>query len=382
VTLKLLLVIPTLDEGGAEKQLALLATGLPKTQFDVQVCALTRLGPWSEPLRRAGIPLHAIDKKWKYDPFAYRRLGRLIKRLRPDIVHTWLFAANAYGRLAAARAGAPHIVGGERCQDRWKGWFEGAIDRWLAKKSQRIVVNDPGVAEFYAGRGIATDKLVVIPNAVPPHDPTDRCSREELLAELGLPPHVRLIGVVGRLWPQKRLKDVIWASDLLKTVRQDTHTLIVGDGPHRWRLERFRRQCEIEDHVHFLGHRGDVPRLLEHLDCLWLASGYEGQSNAVLEAMAAGVPVVATDIAGNRSLVVHGETGYLVPVGDRAAFAKMTNPLLDDPDLRQRLGAAARRRAAAHFSVEAMVSRYAAFYERLAAERGTLSGSRGQPARP
>ena len=150
--------------------------------------------------------------------------------------------------------------------------------------------------------------------------------------------------MIGRLWPQKRVKDAIWAADLLKVIRNDVHLLVIGDGPQRDRLLRFRDQVCIRDNVHFLGQRGDVPRLMPHFDVLWSTSGYEGQSNAILEAMACGVPVVATDIPGTRELVIPGETGYLVPVGDRAAFCKYTQRLLNDAALAARFSSAARSR--------------------------------------
>jgi len=140
---------------------------------------------------------------------------------------------------------------------------------------------------------------------------------------------------------------------------------VIGDGPHRDRLRKFREQVRIRDKVHFLGHRGDVPRFLPHLDVLWSTSGYEGQSNAVLEAMAAGVPVVATDIPGTRDLVLPESTGYLVPVGDRAAFARWTNKLLDDAALAKRLGQAGRRRVQRDFTVEKMVRCHAELYREL-----------------
>jgi glycosyltransferase involved in cell wall biosynthesis len=256
-------------------------------------------------------------------------------------------------------------VAGERCVDRWKVWHEFALDRRLAKITERIVVNSSGVRDFYVSRGLSAEKFVVIANGVEPFDPGAPTSRGQLLAELGLPPDARLIAAIGRLWPQKRIKDLIWAADLLKVARDDAHLLIIGDGPQRWRLLRFRDQVEICDRVHFLGQRSDVPRILAHVDCLWLGSGYEGQSNAILEAMAAAAPVVATDIAGNRDLVRHEETGYLAPVGDRAAFARRTSALLDDPELARRLGLAGQKRVREEFSVEKMVRRHAALYHAL-----------------
>ncbi len=361
--IRLLLIIPTLDRCGAEKQLTLLATGLPRDRFDVHVCALTRGGPLRVVLEQAGIPVTVIGKSWKVDPLAYRRLRKHIADLRPDIVHTWLFAANAYGRQAALRAGVKYVLAGERCVDPWKRWHELAIDRRLARKTERIIVNSSGVRDFYVEHGIPADRFVVIPNGIQPFSVPADPSRQDVLKELGLPVDARLIGAVNRLWPQKRIKDLIWATDLLKCVRDDAHLLIVGDGPQRWRLERYRDQVKIGDRVHFLGQRDDVPRLLPHLDCLWLASSYEGQSNAVMEAMSAGVPVVASDIPGNRDLVVHEKTGYLVHVGDRAAFARWTKVLLDDNDLARRYGEAGRQRMLDEFSVQKMVQRHADLYE-------------------
>lgn len=365
--LRVLQIIPTLVRGGAEKQMSLLAAGLPRDRFDVHVAILTHTGPLEQNLREAGVPMHLIGKRWKVDPLAYFRLKEKIRELRPDVVHTWLFAANAYGRHAALAAGVKHVVAGERCVDPWKGEAQLTIDRWLAKRTDRIATNSSGVVEFYATKGIPREKFTVIPNGIAPAAPST-LTREELLAELNLSADSRLIIAVGRLWPQKRIKDLIWACDLINCVRDDVHLLIVGDGPQRARLERFRRQTRMEEHVHFLGERSDVPQLLPHCECLLLGSSYEGQSNAIMEAMNAGLPVVAGDIPGNRDLVVPGETGYLVDVGDRAAFAQKTLTLLADAELAARLGQAAERRMREHFSVEQMIARHAELYEQLAGE--------------
>jgi glycosyltransferase involved in cell wall biosynthesis len=363
---RVLHIIPTLDRSGAEKQLALLAAHLSREEFDPHVCVLTRSGPYEEDLKERGVPVTIIGKLLKIDPAAFLRLKRHVAGLRPDLVHTWLFAANSYGRAAALSAGVRRIVAAERCVDPWKVWHELAIDRWLARRTDRIVVNSSGVRDFYVRHGLPDEKFVVIPNGIGAL-PASGLSRDELLAELGLPINARLIGAVGRLWPQKRIKDLIWAADLLKVIREDVHLLIIGDGPHRRRLEQFRRQVRIEDKVHFLGHRSDVSRLVPHFDLLWLASEYEGLPNVVMEAMMAGVPVVATDISGNRDLIVPGETGYLVPVGDRAALARQANKLLDDRDLAKRLGEAGKHRALSDFSVERMVEAHVKLYRDLLA---------------
>jgi glycosyltransferase involved in cell wall biosynthesis len=167
------------------------------------------------------------------------------------------------------------------------------------------------------------------------------------------------------LLPENRLKDVIWAADILKTVHRDVHLVIHGDGPHRRRLERYQKNLGIEDRVHFVGWRDDARQLLSLADAFWLASDRQGMPAALLEAMAAGVPVVATDTPSHRSIVEAGKTGFLVPTGDRAALAKYANRLLENRDLARTMGAAARSEVLERFGVGSMVERYAELYRRL-----------------
>jgi glycosyltransferase involved in cell wall biosynthesis len=364
MTRRILQIIATLDRSGAEKQLTLLAAGLPRDEFEVHVCALSRGGPLEEDLQRAGIPATVIGKTWRLDPLAWWKLRSHIRRLRPDIVQTWMFTANAYGRTAALSAHVPKIVASERCVDLWKAWHHLEIDRRLAKRTDAIVVNSRGVERFYKAQGLPAEKLRLIYNGIGPAAKSD-VSHDALCRELGLPPNARLIGAVGRLSHQKRYKDLIWAADLVKVIRNDAHLLIIGDGPLRENLERFRDLCLIEDKVHFLGTRHDVMRLMPHFTLLWQASGFEGMPNTIMEAMACGVPVVASDIAGNRELVVHGQTGFLVPVGDRAGLARYAYKILDDPELGKRLGTAGQLRIRTEFTVEAMVEKHAAMYREL-----------------
>lgn len=366
--IRVLQIIPTLVRGGAEKQLTLLACGLPRPEFDVHVAVLTRDGPYHETLTSHEIPVHLVGKRFKFDPSSFFRLRRVIRDVRPDVVHTWIFAANSYGRVAARWAGVRHIVAGERCLDPWKAWHQLAIDRYLARMTSSILTNSTGVRDFYVEHGVPPEKFTIIPNGIEDNvAPAPAAeSRDDLLRELGLPEKIHLVGAVGRLWPQKRYKDLIWAAELLKAGRGDTHLLIVGDGPQRDELFGYTRDVQVHDHVHFLGERADVPRLLRHLDCFWLGSGYEGQSNALMEAMLAGLPVVASDIAGNRDLVVPDETGFLVPVGDAGQFARRTHLLLEDPELAARMGAAGRARMLNDFSVAKMIARHADLYRALA----------------
>ncbi|MEK6249329.1 MAG: glycosyltransferase [Planctomycetales bacterium] len=363
-TSRILQIIPSLDRAGAEKQLTLLASRLPRDEVDGHACAQTCGGPSEKDLPEAGISVQLIGKHWKVDPVAFWKLLELVRKLQPDLVQTWLFSANAYGRAAARLAGVRSIVASEQCADSWKGWHQLATDRLLAAHTSKIVVNGSGVRDFYIANGIDPEKIALIPNGIAPHQPGDR-TREQILAELSLPADAKLVGAIGRLWPQKRIRDVIWAGELLTVVRDDVHVIIIGDGPERHRLERFRNNVQLRGRVHFLGHRNDVPQWIEHFDAVWLASAYEGLPNVIMEAMAAGVPVVATDIPGNRDLVVHNKTGYLYPVGDRAALAGWTNQLLENRDEAQSMGSAAQEALAGNYEIQSMVDQHADLYREL-----------------
>ena len=340
MTIRLALVIPTMDQGGAEKQLCLLAENLPRDQFDVRVYLLTHDGPLSARLRQAGIDVVLIGKRFKVDPTALLRLRKEFKEFQPDIVHTWLFAANSFGRVAAKMASVPRIMASERCVDLWKTAAHFFIDRYLARFTQSITVNSAGIQDFYTANGIPASKFRVIHNGIMPNqiDPIDAVTARERLEIVG---DRRLILAVGRLWPQKRYRDLIWSAELLATMRGDTTLVIIGDGPQSAELLRHRDALSTPLHVRFAGHRSDVAQLLPHADVFWIGSEYEGQSNSVIEAMQSGVPVVASNIPGNRDLVLPGETGFIVGLGDTADFARQTHKLLESPELARQMGEAA-----------------------------------------
>ncbi|QDT04787.1 N-acetylgalactosamine-N,N'-diacetylbacillosaminyl-diphospho-undecaprenol 4-alpha-N-acetylgalactosaminyltransferase [Rubripirellula lacrimiformis] len=362
MTQRIVQIIPTMDRGGAEKQLCLLAAGLPRDQFDVHVVLLTRDGPRSEQLRHAGIPVTVIGKRFKADPSALFRLRKHLTQLNPDIVHTWLFAANSFGRAAAKWAGVRRIIASERCVDPWKTSSHFWIDRQLAKCTDAITTNSVGVRDFYANHGIDPNLFRIIPNGIPPRSKS-KISRQEAFARLKVDPERKLILAVGRLWPQKRYRDLIWAAEMTATVREDTTLVIIGEGPQSGELLRHRDAVTAPSRVRFAGQRNDVADLLPHADVFWIGSEYEGQSNSVIEAMQAGVPVVASDIPGNRDLIVDQECGFLVEMGDTADFARRTLTLLANPELADRLGQAAKQRIDTKFTVANMIAAHQSLYQ-------------------
>lgn len=367
--LRVLQFIPTLDRSGAEKQMVLLAEGLPRDRFEVEVAALTRLGPLETELRAANIPVTLIGKHFKVDPFALARLTRFIKRKKFDVVQTWIFAANVYGRVAAHAAKVPVVVTAEMAVDDWKGKTHRAIDRRLAPWTDRLVGNSNAVVDYYREVGVPEDRLAMIYSGIANEEPPD-VDPAAIRAEFGFGPNDPLVLFAGRLAPQKAVDDLLTALDVLQHVEPNLRTLIVGDGPLRDRLRAMSHAFQLDDRVKFLGHRNDVPRLLAAADMLVLPSLYEGLPNVVLEAMRFRKPVIATDAPGTTELVVDGVTGLLVPRQLPTALAKAIRDLARDPARRQTLGEAGRARVEAEFTIHQMIDQFANLYETIAKSKG------------
>ena len=365
---RILYIIPTLDRSGAEKQLALLATHLPGDRFERKVITLTRSGPYAEELQTAGIEVTCLKKHWKLDPFTCWKLRNEIRKYQPQIVHSWMFTANFYARLATPRpkkGTGPQIVVSERCVDLWKGGDRRWIDRRLISRTDRLLANSEAVATFYRDQGYTDEQVRVIPNGIELPEPDNGIDRREFLSELGFSEQTQLACYIGRLARQKRIEDLVWAFQMLRQIHPDCGMLIVGDGPERYKLEELSRHFGCDHLVRFLGHQPDSLRYVKHVDCVWLASGYEGMSNSLMEAMAAGKPVVASDIPANRELVEEGVTGYLASLGDSTAFAQFTREIFLHPDRAKAFGEAGREKMKSEHSLSQLIDRHVTLYDEL-----------------
>lgn len=371
--LKVLQLIPTLDRSGAEKQMALLATGLPRDRFRVEVAALTRLGPLERELTAAGVRLTLIGKRFKFDPFALGRLTRFLRANNYDVIQTWIFAANTYGRIAARRAGVPVVVTAEMAVDLWKSRRELAIDRRLARWSDRVVGNSRAVVDFYRNAGIPAEKLELIYSGIADEIPPE-VDRAAVRRELGFEASAPLVLYAGRLAEQKGVGDLLNALDLLQHVQPELCAVIAGDGPLRHDLEQRARDFALDGAVRFVGHRDDLPRILAAADLLVLPSYYEGLPNVVLEAMRFGKPVVATAAPGTTEVVVDQVTGLLVPMRDAVALARAIRTIVRDGELARQMGASGRARVERDFRAATMIDEFATLYENLARSRGLGAG--------
>ena len=295
------------------------------------------------------------------------RLAEKFRRQQPQIVQSLLFHANLVGRAAAWRAGVPHMVCGIRVAERKSAWHLW-LDRATHRLVERYVCVSQAVADFSAGAArLPPDKLVVIPNGidlarftnVPPADRVN-------LGAAGR----RLVTFIGRLEGQKGIPHLLTtAKDWLRRL-PDCDLLIVGKGPWEGAL---RQQCQdlgIAQRVHFAGWRTDVPAILAASSLLVLTSLWEGMPNVVLEAMASGLPVVATQVEGVRELLGAGFQEQSVPYGKWEDFTESVVRILSDHNLAQRLGRENRRYTEQNFTIERMIVSYQRLWDQI------LAGSR------
>jgi sugar transferase (PEP-CTERM/EpsH1 system associated) len=360
-------LITELNIGGAEKALAHLLTYLDHDRFDSTVaCLYGGDGPVAGEIRARGISVVDLGMaaKWRWD--ALWRLYRLLREERPTILHTWMFHANIPGRVLGRLAGVPIVISGERTmgmESRWRYW----LNRMTAPLADRITCVSQQVADFAVNHiGIPRHKIIVIPNGIELPDFEHPFDTAQIRSELELPVDQVLVGTIARLDPVKRLDILLHALRSLPNV----YAVIIGDGPERARLTALSEGLGLVDRVHFAGHQGNVWPWLAALDVFALSSDWEGMSNALLEAMAAGLPVVATAVGGTPDVVMDGATGLLVPRRDPAALVEALASLMNDADMRRSMGQAGQERVFQHFSIGRMVEQTQDLYEQLLAAKG------------
>jgi glycosyltransferase involved in cell wall biosynthesis len=330
----------------------------------------TVAGLVSEPA--LGREIHGVD-----DLVALTRLTRLMRRLRPHVVHTHTAKAGTLGRLAARLAGVPvivhtyhgHVLHGYFSPARTR-FFIG-IERWLARFTDRLLtVSERVRRELLDLRIGSPDRFEVVPLGLD-LDGFLACEslRGELRRELGLGEEP-LVGIVARLVPIKAHEVFLEAAQKVAAAIPAARFVIVGDGERRGELETAAGRPGLRGRVHFLGWRSDLDRIYADLDVVALTSRNEGSPVSLIEAMAAARPVVATRVGGVPDLVEDGVSGRLVPAGDASALAGALKALLADPERRRTMGEAGRRRVYPALSAWRLVADIDRLYTRLLAEKG------------
>lgn len=360
-------VVENLDRGGLERTVVDLIASQRDAGHECRVICLFKLGLLARELLASGVRVDACGKRRGLDLRALRRARALIRQSPDAVIHTHNAMAHYYAVLASlglpvkCRINTRHGMGGRTRSGR---------QEWLYRQSLRgtdyaVAVCEAARQRFAADGMRPRRALLSVPNGIrlERFRPADDVARQSLVAELGLPTGSRIIGTVGRLQPVKDHALLLRVFAKVRVQVPEAALVIVGDGPLRAALEAQAEQAGLSDAVRFMGDRHDVPRLLTGMEVFALTSTSEGYSVALLEACASSLPIVATDVGGNREIVRHGVNGRLVPSGDTAAIATALIALLRGGEQAAAMGRAGYAWAQAEASFRTMAERYHGLYD-------------------
>ncbi len=357
---------------GGQHQVLLTVRGLRRRGQRAALAA----PPRGELHRRAAADgdLHPLAPRGDLDPHAARRLSRLVRALRPDVIHAHDahgVAVAALARSLAGRRAAPPLVASRRVDFPIRS---NAFSRWKYRRVDRFICASSAIRDVLAGDGVPPERTTVVHEGIDV-DRIERAPSLDLHREFDLPPGCPIAGNVAALAPHKGQRHLVDAAARLVREIPDARVLIVGAGELEGALSRQIRGLRLDRRVILTGFRSDVPSLLKGLDLFVMSSVAEGLGTSVLDAMAAGLPVVGTRAGGIPESVVDGETGLLAPPGDAPALARAIADLLQDTATRRAFGAAGRRRARALFSAGRMVDETAAVYAAVAGASAAAPGT-------
>jgi glycosyltransferase involved in cell wall biosynthesis len=361
-------VIETLENGGAERVLASIANNLPP-QYRSYVCCLKNSGPVSEQLRNLERPIFELRRKSGNSYVGAMALAKVIRHNRIDIVHAhnWSTFCESIigGHIARVKkiVNTIHGIHFSYLDNRppiAKRILRNAVEKMICRASSNICAVSENVRRHIVQDvGLSDGNISVIYNGISAGGIDN--GREEPIAERRSPEFV--VCWAGRLATVKSLPNLLQAVAILKSRNVNISVNLVGDGPERESLVKEMNSLGIEDRIRFIGYTPDVRPYLSAADVFVLPSQYEGFSMALLEAMSAGLPVVASNVGGNPEIVVDGATGLLVKSGDSLGLAESLLTLYRDHDLKTRMGQEGKRRVMQEFSTARMISEYVRVYQ-------------------
>jgi glycosyltransferase involved in cell wall biosynthesis len=376
--LRLLLAVDSLEVGGAERHVVDLALALRRKGYGVEV-ACSVAGELAEPLQVAGVPVWPLTSrlvKRRVSPAYASGIGNLLKERRFDLLHAHIYASAVAAAIATRGTGLPLVIT-EHTEASWQTWWTRRVSRWAHRRARHtIAVSTPIQRRLIEKDGVPSYRVSLIPNAVIPasDDPPDLTGT---LPDGWL--EGPLVGVVARLQPEKGVADLLKAAVHVSKISPQVRFLVVGDGPLREELLALAKRIGVEKRVRFLGHRTDAWALVGLMEVLVVPSVTEGSPLIVLEAMATGVPVVASAVGGIPDQIRHDKEGLLVPPGDTGALGEALLNLLRDPALARRLGEAGRRRATSEFAHPTMVRRIEDVYRDALGRPASRSSAPEEP---
>ena len=356
--------ITELDPGGAERALIQLVLNLDRNEWEPHVICLGPRAHFVQVLEGANVPVTCLNARGLLSlPRVVFQLTQHLRHIKPAILQTFLFHANIVGRIAACLGGVKTVVSGLRVAERQSAWH-GWLDCWTNWLVATNVCVSKGVADFSSNvAGLNPAKLVVIPNSVDAKlfstaTPTD-------MTQFGIPTGSPILISIGRLERQKGFDVLLEAVSLLMPFSENTYVVIVGDGLDLNGLREHAEENNLTNRVRFLGRRDDVPNLLTASTAFILSSRWEGMPNVVLEAMAAGLPVIATRVEGVSELIRDGINGLTVAPDQPTELANAILQILSQPDFRRNAGLNSQAIVAKEFTIQRTTEAYVKLYVQL-----------------
>jgi glycosyltransferase involved in cell wall biosynthesis len=369
-----MLLISSLERGGAERQVVELVRGLDRRRFDPFVCSLSEHVPLGPNLPDPDRDLVIVQKRWRFDATTVRRVSRVMAERRVDLVHAFLFDAEMVARLAGRLARVPVVIGSERNTDYRRPRIHAVCLTLTRALSDGLIANSNSGKRFvHRTLGVPLDRIHVIHNGINTEEfsPGDGCVIRQ---ELGIDETDQVVGMVASFKRQKNHTMFFGMADAVHREFPCAWFLCVGEplrdnfggaeDYHR-EMSEFVRTVEARDRIIMLGNRKDMRNVYNACDVTVLTSRHEGTPNVLLESMACGVPVVATRVSDNEHIVADGNTGFIVALDDVESMAARVADLLADPGRRSRMGEAARTHVCEHFSTACLCQKTGELYETL-----------------
>jgi L-malate glycosyltransferase len=362
--------VTDLSRDGAQRQLLELVKGLDKKKFTPIILTLNSGGSMEMDFRQIpGLEIISAEKKGKYDLFCLFRIFRKMRQIKPDVVQPFLTPATFFGILPALWCRTPVILVTERNASGRTDLGPGTriyirIEDFLTHFADWAIPNSEAGKNSLVRRGVSPKRIKVIYNGLNfKRLYTTPEKVQPIRFQFDIPLQSKVIGMMARLFPIKNHTAFFKMAEIVARALPSAHFALLGDGPLRNEMEDLVSKSTLRLKTTFFGEQQDIGTFLSIFDIAVLTSDAEGCSNSLLEAMAMGKPVVATDVGGNREVVISGETGFLVPAGDIQAMANKIILLLQNPEKAQAMGQKARQIAISRFSIEKMVHEYESIYE-------------------
>jgi glycosyltransferase involved in cell wall biosynthesis len=364
---RVLHIIDSLHLGGAQEVVLNLAT-CGSARFRHEVATMHGHGIYWNRLRQAGVKVHSLSPH-KLLPFYLTSIPWRLLADKPDILHCHLIPSNIIAKPLGALLGVPVVINHDHTNDtrRAESRLLLALDRFSNRFASHIVAVSASCRKFLIAReSIPANDVTLVPNAIDLRRFSPSAAlRDQSRIELGLPSSARVVAGVGRLNPQKNFSLFLDIAAQLAPRFPDLHFLLAGDGPEEKMLREKAVALGIADRVTFSGYVADTRLVYLAADVLLMPSRYEGLPMTLLEAMAMGLPVVASQLDGIAEVIGDGREGFLVPSDDASLFVERTAALLQDAELSSRIAQNARAKIEASFSVERMTSAVEEIYDRF-----------------